>query len=48
MEAIKAKIKTNLAFSHYLAYCASFIGYGCVITGLGPLIPYFSALTGLA
>ena len=42
MKVIKDKIATNLAFTHYLAYCASFLGYGCVITGLGPLIPYLA------
>jgi hypothetical protein len=46
MEAIKAKIKANKNFKHFLAYSSSFLGYGCIITGLGPMIPYFSAATG--
>lgn len=48
MEAIKSKIKANKNFKHFLAYSASFIGYGCIFTSLGPLIPYLAAATGRA
>lgn len=46
MEQLKVKLASNLAPKHFLAYSLSFMGYGCVITGLGPLIPYLAALTG--
>ena len=46
MQALKSKLLTNAAPWHYTAYCLSFMTYGCVITGLGPLIPYLSAETG--
>lgn len=33
--------------AHYITYCANYIVYGMIITGLGPLIPFFSANTGI-
>ncbi len=30
------------SFYHFIAYCISFIGYGAIFTGLGPLIPYLA------
>lgn len=34
--------KARDSFYHFLAYCVSFIGYGAIFTGLGPLIPYLA------
>ena len=36
------QIKTNPTRWHFLAYCISFLGYGALLTGLGPLIPYLA------
>lgn len=33
--------------AHYLAYCFNYVAYGMLITGLGPLIPYFTERTGI-
>lgn len=46
MDLLKNKLSTNLAPKHFLAYSLSFMAYGCVITGLGPLVPYLAAETG--
>jgi len=31
---------------YFLAYSYSFVLYGSIITGMGPIIPYFAAATG--
>lgn len=33
----------NLYFAYY---CVAFIVYGSMITAMGPIIPYFSEITG--
>lgn len=33
--------------AHYITYCFNYIAYGMIITGLGPLIPYFTEQTGI-
>lgn len=43
MDSLTAKIPINHAPKHFIAYSLSFMAYGCVITGLGPLIPYLAA-----
>ncbi len=35
------------SFYHFMAYCISFIGYGAIFTGLGPLIPYLAEKQGV-
>ena len=46
MENLKSKLKSNKAPYHYIAYSLSYITYGGIITGIGPLVPYLSAITG--
>ena len=46
MQSIRSKFSTLKSPAHYLSYCATFIGFGCLMSGLGPLIPYLSHLTG--
>ena len=37
-----AKFRKYRQINHFLAYSASYLTYGLLINGLGPLIPYFS------
>lgn len=46
MDILRKKLGSNKAPYHYLTYCLSFITYGGIITGIGPLVPYLSAITG--
>lgn len=46
MDTLKTKLSSNLAPKHFFAYSLSFMAYGCVITALGPLVPYLAAETG--
>jgi hypothetical protein len=39
--------KTQDSFYHFIAYCVSFVGYGAIFTGLGPLIPYLAESQGV-
>lgn len=48
MGAVAEKIKANKNFTHFLAYSASLMGYACILTSLGPLIPYLSEAGGHA
>ena len=34
--------KNNPNKFHFLAYCLSFLAYGAILTGLGPIIPYLA------
>lgn len=36
------KVNRNQNKFHFIAYCLSFIAYGAILTGLGPLIPYLA------
>ena len=36
------KIKKNPNIFQFMAYSFSFLGYGAILTGLGPLIPYLA------
>jgi hypothetical protein len=47
MQSLKEKIKSNKKPYHFIAYCVSLVGIASVITGLGPLIPYMSELSGI-
>ena len=31
---------------NFLAYCLAFTFYGSIITAMGPIIPFFSEITG--
>jgi len=42
MQGLRKKLASGRKPFHIVAYCASFLGLGCIITGLGPLIPYLS------
>jgi hypothetical protein len=42
-----AKFRKYRQLNHFLAYCASYLTYGILINGLGPLIPYFSDRSGI-
>lgn len=42
-----SRFKRHPHLSYFLIYSASYLGYGTIITGLGPLIPYLSAETGI-
>ena len=44
---IMEKYKRHPHKAHYIAYCLNYIAYGMIITGLGPLIPYFTDKTGI-
>jgi hypothetical protein len=35
-------MKKNPNILQFAAYCFSFLGYGAILTGLGPLIPYLA------
>lgn len=37
---------TNQAPYHFIAYALSFLAYGSIISGVGPLVPYLSEKTG--
>ena len=41
------KFKRHPHKAHYLAYCFNYVAYGMLVTGLGPLIPYFTERTGI-
>ena len=41
--SIIAKFQGNPNLKYLLAYNISFIGFGMLIAGLGPVIPYLSA-----
>lgn len=41
-----AKFTNNKNLAHFFIYSASYLGYGTLITSLGPMIPYFSFKTG--
>lgn len=42
-----SKLKEHPNLGYFLAYSASYLAYGTLITGLGPLIPYLSAKSGI-
>lgn len=46
MKSFRDKFASNRSPKHFIAYSLSFMGYGCIITSLGPLIPYLSTYTG--
>jgi hypothetical protein len=41
------KLKSHTHPGHFAAYSASYLIYGLCLTGLGPLIPYFSENSGI-
>lgn len=41
------RFKQHPNIGYFFLYSASYLGYGSLITGLGPLIPYLSAETGI-
>ena len=42
MQEMIKKFRSNPNISYFVAYCLSFIGFGMLIAGLGPVIPFLS------
>lgn len=45
--SLREKLSSNQKPLYFMCYCISLMGTACVITGLGPLIPYLSEQSGI-